>query len=295
MASTLIRRLQHKIPGWMREFDIPGLSVALVQGSALAWSRGFGVASRQTGRPVTTDSVFEAASLSKPVVACGALHLCDSGLLDLDTPLSDYSPAPYLPSEPRLPLITARRVLCHTAGLPNWRPKDAPLVICLEPGERFSYSGEGYCYLQKVVEQITGRALDHLMRGCILEPLGMSSSSFVWRDAYDDRATQGHDNTGAAVDKWHPDWPKPPITIWQQVSWGLGWGLQHGPGGDAFWHWGDNGSFQALAMAVPAQELGLVSMANSERGRLIWAPLIGEVFGGEQPAIAWLNHLYGQG
>lgn len=351
MTGTLIDTLERKILEWMGQLDLPGLSVALVEDNALVWSRGFGVANRQTARPVTPDTVFEAASLSKPVFAYGVLKLYETGLLDLDIPLSAYLPEPYLPGEPRLPLITARRVLCHTPGLPNWRPKGEPLVMHLTPGERFSYSGEGYVYLQKVVEHLTGRALDDLMQAHVLELLGMSSSSFVWRDEYEDRAAQGHDETGSPVDKWrsveanvayslrttpsdfarllmaimqppaasdfqpspaliaemlrphvpvndlapwHPDWPNPPIAIQRQVSWGLGWGLQHGPGGDAFWHWGDNGPCQAFAMAVPSQNLGLVSMANSELAHGLWAPLYGEVFGGEQPAITWLNHLYSQ-
>ncbi len=349
MTKITIDTLEPRLLEWMEQLDVPGLSVALVEDGALAWSRGLGVASRRTGCPVTADTVFEAASLSKPVFAYGVLKLCESGLLDLDAPLSAYLPEPYMPDEPRLPLVTARRVLCHTPGLPNWRPEGGPLVMHLAPGERFSYSGEGYVYLQNVVEHLAGRALDELLQARVLEPLGMASSSFLWRDEYDERAAQGHDESGAVVDKWkpdeanvayslhttpsdfarlvaavmqpaaesewrpspaliaemlrphiavndlapwHDDWPGQSITLHRQVSWGLGWGLQHGPCGEAFWHWGDNGSCQAFTLAVPALKLGLVSMANSKAARGLWASLYGEVFGGEQPAITWLNELY---
>ena len=345
----LIDRLEQTILAWMEKLDVPGLSVALVKDAALVWSRGFGVTNRQSARQVSPDTIFEAASLSKPVFAYGVLKLFEAGLIDLDAPLSDYLPEPYLPGEPRLPLITARRVLCHTSGLPNWRPKDGPLVMHLAPGERFSYSGEGYVYLQHVIEHMSGRALDDLMEARVLGPLGMTSSSYVWRDEYEERAAQGHDETGSPVETvrsteanaayslrttpsdfarlliaimqppaktefqpapaliaemlhpqvavndlapWHPDWLNRPITIQRQVSWGLGWGLQHDTIADAFWHWGDNGTFQAFAMAVPSQKLGLVSMANSGPARHMWAALYGEAFGGDQPAISWLNDLY---
>jgi len=82
--------------------------------------------------------------LTKPVVAYAALKLADQGKLDLDAPLSRYLPAPYIDGDARLEQITARRVLSHNSGFPNWRPEGKPLVIHFTPGERFSYSGEGF-------------------------------------------------------------------------------------------------------------------------------------------------------
>jgi len=90
---------------------------------------------------VGSDTVFEAASTSKPVFAYAVMKLCERGLMDLGAPLTLYTAERFVPNDPRLDLITARRVLSHTTGLPNWRSADDPLVISFTPGERWSYSG----------------------------------------------------------------------------------------------------------------------------------------------------------
>ena len=95
--------------------------------------------------PMST--VFEAGSVSKTVFAYAVLKLCEKGILSLDAPLTTYwSERPL--TDPRVDLITVRRVLCHTTGLPNWRSSDTPLGLAFTPGEQWSYSGEGYWYLQ---------------------------------------------------------------------------------------------------------------------------------------------------
>src|SRR5262249_11831103 len=148
--------------------------------------------------------IFEAASLTKPVVAYAALKLADSGQLDLDAPLSKYLPEPYIKDDDRLKLITTRRVLSHTTGFPNWRPAGQPLKIHFTPGERFSYSGEGYVYLQKVIEQISGQPLDAFMKKTVLEPLGMTDSSFVWQERYEKLKATAHDAAGNPTQKRKP-------------------------------------------------------------------------------------------
>lgn len=194
--EELTVRLDQVIPRLMKEGDVPGLSVAIISDGKLLWHRGFGVGSAATKEPVTDDTIFEAASLSKPVFAYAVLKLVDAGKLDLDKPLSQYLDKPYIENEDRLSLITARRVLTHTTGLPNWRPRGQALKIILPPGERFSYSGEGFVYLQKVVERLTGQALDDLVRKTVFEPLGMTSSSFVWLPKYETLKAAGHDGGG---------------------------------------------------------------------------------------------------
>jgi CubicO group peptidase (beta-lactamase class C family) len=116
------------------------------------WEAGFGVKDAARREPVDAETVFEAASLSKSVFAYGVLALCHAGLLDLDTPLTHYLPDRSLCRDPRLEAITARTVLSHTTGFPNWRQRGKPLTIDRVPGESFGYSGDGYLYLQRVVE-----------------------------------------------------------------------------------------------------------------------------------------------
>jgi CubicO group peptidase (beta-lactamase class C family) len=200
-----IRRLERDVPELMRKASVPGMSVALIRDGKTFWVHGFGVKSTQTKQAVTDDTVFEAASLSKPVFAYAVLKLVDEGKMNLDTPLSKYLPGPYdVKDDDRVNKITARFVLSHRTGFRNWR-NNGPLSIYFTPGERFSYSGEGYVYLSKVVEKLTGEPFNDFMTRTVFKPLGMSSSSYLWRPDYDERAATGHDVDGNVRQKNKPD------------------------------------------------------------------------------------------
>jgi len=187
----------------MKSASVPGLSIFIAEGGSEE-IRAFGVRSIETGAPVNSATVFEAASLSKPVVAHVALQLADDGKLDLDEPLSRLA-GPLVPLDPASATITARHVLSHTTGLPNWRHSDVPLRTYFPPGSRFSYSGEGFVYLQSALESLAGDPLDVIVRRRVFEPLGMRSSSFIWRDSFNDNAAFGHDREGNIEDKFKPD------------------------------------------------------------------------------------------
>ena len=202
--QTTIAALQKRIPELMKDISVPGLSLALIRDGKTYWVHGFGVRDAKAGQAVTDDTIFEAASLSKPVFAYGALKLVDQGTLDLDTPLTRYLPKPYIEGDARLEKITARIVLSHRTGFPNWRPDGNALTIHFAPGERFSYSGEGFVYLAKVVEQLTGKPLNDYMTEAVFQPLGMKSSSYVWRPEYDARTATGHDASGQPGEKGKP-------------------------------------------------------------------------------------------
>ena len=202
--TDLIALVAALAPVALAEVPVPGLAVGLVDATGAMWVGAFGVADASTGRQVERRTVFEAASLTKPVVALGALALAGDGVLDLDRPLDDYLPAPYLAKEPRAARITARMALGHTTGLPNWRPRGEPLALLRDPGSRFGYSGEGYVYLQQVVERLTGMPLDRFCAERVLAPLGMADSTLIWREELESRVARGHDQRGAAVPKAKP-------------------------------------------------------------------------------------------
>jgi CubicO group peptidase (beta-lactamase class C family) len=196
--------LERDIPEPMKKGRVPGLAIAVIRQGKTYWLHGFGVKQAETGQAVTEGTVFEAASLSKPVFAYGVLKLVERGKLGLDVPLTTYLPKPYIQGDDRLKKITARIVLSHRTGFANWRGDGNALTIHFTPGERFSYSGEGYVYLQRVVEQITGQELNDYMIEAVFKPLGMRSSSYVWRRDFDDRTATGHNADGKPVPLWKP-------------------------------------------------------------------------------------------
>jgi CubicO group peptidase (beta-lactamase class C family) len=189
-----------ELPGLMRLASVPGLSIAVVDRGAVVWARSFGVLNASTERPVLAETRFEAASMSKPVFAYGVLQLAEQQRLDLDRPLAAYYRPAYLPGDERIGRVTARHVLSHTSGLPNWGNDAEPETLrpAFEPGARFRYSGEGFFWLQLVVERITGLGLDAFMRAILFEPAGMRHSAFAWDEALLPDVSFGH-RDGAPV------------------------------------------------------------------------------------------------
>jgi len=205
--QTLIADLEKTIPELMKAANIPGLSIAVIRDGKLFWTHGFGVKNSQTGEPVTEDTIFEAASLTKPFFAYAAMKMVESGELDLDRPLIDYIPREKIERNIGHSLdlegfrgdwfrrITARMVLSHSSGLPHGE-RGKPYPIFFEPGTKYRYSADGYYYLQMVIEHLKGELLDALMKEWVIDPLGMEASSMVWQDRYEKSAAVGHDLLG---------------------------------------------------------------------------------------------------
>jgi CubicO group peptidase (beta-lactamase class C family) len=191
-----IANLENSLPKLMEDAKVPGLSIAIVRNVKLEWRRAFGCTDSAAKTPATVDTIFEAASMSKPVFAYAVMKLAERGVIDLDTPLTKYTRERILEDDPRLDQITARRVLCHTTGLQNWNSRKEPLTIHFQPGEKFRYSGEGYSYLEKVVTGLVGEPFDPFMRTHVLAPFGMTSSGYVWNDMFEARMAHPHDRDG---------------------------------------------------------------------------------------------------
>jgi CubicO group peptidase (beta-lactamase class C family) len=190
--------LLRQLPRLLELASVPGLALAVLDGGRL-WRRGFGEAVESPARPVSEETVFEAASLGKPIFAYAVLRLSDAGVIDLDRPLYDYLPDPDA-NTPRMKRVTARHVLSHTTGLPNWRQQPGPLNPATDPGKQFSYSGEGFFYLQRVVESLSGVPFPRLMREQALDPLEMQRSSFVWLPEFESRMAAGYDGRENRLD-----------------------------------------------------------------------------------------------
>jgi len=199
--QPLIDYLDKEIPSLLQRAPAtPGAAMALVADAKLLWSHGFGLKDRTTNAPVDADTVFEFASVSKTVFAYAVMKACEKGILNLDTPLTKYTPERFLTGDPRLDLITPRLVLSHQTGFPNWRSASDPLKIAFTPGKGWGYSGEGYYYLQSVLTHVAGHVdanncktfadglrvcatdFDAYMKANLLVPFGMTSSGYVYRE-----------------------------------------------------------------------------------------------------------------
>jgi CubicO group peptidase (beta-lactamase class C family) len=200
MNAAAEARLGKDIPALMEKAGVPGLSIAVIRSGKAVWTESFGVRSAATKKPVAQDTMFNVGSLSKPVFAYGVLKLVDAGKLKLDEPLAPNLPKEFAVDDPRFNQITARFVLSHRTGFPNWPGDGKPLAIHFTPGERFSYSGAGMVLLQKAVEKITGKPLNDYMQAAVFGPLGMKHSSYVWNPAFENEVAVGHDVGGAPTD-----------------------------------------------------------------------------------------------
>lgn len=203
--DRLVSTIDRLVPILMEEHHVPAVSVAVILDRQVAWARVYGWKDAGNKAPASEDTVFEAASMSKPIFAFLALQLVDQRRLDLDRPLVVYGEEAFVPDQPERRLVTARMVLSHTSGYPNWRPggeeREGPLPLLFAPGSRFNYSGEGIFYLQRVVERITGQPLDRWAADHLFRPLGLEHTSYVWTPAIDSRLATGHRDDGSVLVK----------------------------------------------------------------------------------------------
>ena len=185
----------------MTELNVPGVSVAVIHKGRIEWAHGFGV-TRTGGPPVTPDTLFQAASISKPVFALAVLHLVDEGKLQLDANVNDYLKSWKVPDNEFTTgkKVTLRGILSHSAGLnvhgfagyasnaplpttiqilDGTPPANSPAVrVEAIPGSRYQYSGGGYVVAQQLLSDVTGVPLPKFMRDTVLMPLGMNRSTY---------------------------------------------------------------------------------------------------------------------
>jgi CubicO group peptidase (beta-lactamase class C family) len=204
----------------MDSLSLPGLSIAIINHNKIVYQRALGVANINTREKIDKNSIFEAASLSKPVFAYFVMKLVEKGILNLDTPLYKYMPYPDIERDERYKLITARMALCHKTGFPNWRYfemadsnmhiKYGDLYLKFTPGTQYSYSGEGYHYLAQVVAYLTNRdlkTLDELFQREVAVPLGIQHAYFSGNDYITAHMVTGHKKGAVFLKRWPTSFP----------------------------------------------------------------------------------------
>ncbi|MBT1710328.1 serine hydrolase [Fulvivirgaceae bacterium PWU5] len=180
------------IETYQQYYKIPGVSLALIKDGKVIYHKVYGVKNSMTQAPLSDSTLFEAASITKPVFAYAVQRLAERGLIDLDKPLYQYLPFKDIEYDDRYKLITARHVITHRTGFPNWR--DGKLVINFTPGTQFGYSGEGFQYLQAVVKSITGKSTIQMLTEEVLDPLDMHHTFFAKNARLMKLVSTGHFN-----------------------------------------------------------------------------------------------------
>lgn len=186
----------------MAELKVPGVSIAFIQGGRVTWTRTYGVAEAGGTRPVTPETMFQAASMSKALAAAAALRLVEQGRLDLDGDINARLTAWKLPDSPYTTQkkVTLRGLLSHTAGLtvsgfPGYAagkpvpttvqilngepPSNTPAVRSFEAPGTYAYSGGGYTVAQLAMVEAGGRTYGRLLDDLVLRPAGMRHSTFA--------------------------------------------------------------------------------------------------------------------
>lgn len=184
---------------WLQKNKVPALGIGIIKNGKLQQVRVWGELSK--GNPAPYNTIFNVASLAKPITALVALKLISQKKWDLDASLYPYWTDPEIAGDPRHTKLTTRIVLSHQTGFPNWRwlNEDKKLNITFEPGTKYQYSGEGFEYLRKALEHKFDQSLQQLASELIFQPLDMKDTRYVW-DRFTDtaRVATGYDKDGKA-------------------------------------------------------------------------------------------------
>lgn len=178
------------VNAYMEFYEIPGVSIAIIEKGELSYHQSYGIKNYFTQEEVGEATIFEAASITKPVFAFAVCSLAERGIIDLDKPLYQYLPFEEIAYDDRYKLITARHVLTHKTGFPNWR--NGKMTINFEPGTQFGYSGEGFEYLKRVVAHVTEKNIVQVLEEEVLGPLQLRNIYFEKSDYLFDVVANGH-------------------------------------------------------------------------------------------------------
>jgi len=305
-GDTLKKSLLRQVPLWMEEYHVPCVGVGLIDNGKIKWIKVFG--DLKKGVPAPTNTLFNIASQTKPVVAMVVLRLVASGNWDLDEPLAHYWIDPDISNDPYLNKLTTRIVLSHQTGFPNWRSDSdsGKLYFKFEPGTKFSYSGEGFEYLRRALENKFNKTLDKLMDSVLLKPLRMRDTRYWGRDLDTNRFAMWHNGQGnrypyaiktpvnaaddlittikdysklgvsvingaGLPDSIYADMIRPQVKTKEDYYRGLGWGLVKGlPDGEyALEHGGSDIGVRTMAIFMPKSKKGIVVMTNADNGMFI--------------------------
>lgn len=300
----------------LKDNNIPTLGLGVIENGKLTGINVYGIQNGKT--PAAYNSLFNVASLTKPVTAMTVLRLLSLGKWNLDEPLDPYWIDPDIAKDELHKKLTTRLILSHQSGFPNWRRmnQDNKLNFEFEPGTKYQYSGEGFEYLRKAIEKKFGKSLEELAKEYVFQPLGMNDTSYIWNEKKNaDRIVVGYDNNGKPYDVVKnktsnaaddltttvEDYGKFLVAVMnnellspsvfeamksRQVEtkknkyFGLGWEIYDlGNGEFALSHGGSDKGVNTIVFLLPKTNQGLIIFTNIDDGHKIYRQLIKKYLG----------------
>lgn len=304
------------VEAWLKEKKVPVLGIGVIEGGRLKHIQVFG--NLATGVSAPYNTLFNVASLTKPVTALVALKLVSAGKWNLDEPLYHYWTDPDVADDPRSKKLSTRMILSHQSGFPNWRwmNADKKLGFQFDPGTGYQYSGEGFEYLRKALEHKFKKSLQQLAGELIFTPLRMSDTRYVW-DAQVDTARLAHaydkdgkpyetvkrqtpnaaddllttiedygnfllsvmNSEGLSQTVFH-DMISPQVASSRGKHFGLGFEIYDlGQGDYALSHGGSDEGVQTIVFLFPKTKQGLLIFTNSDTGVQVYETLLKHYLG----------------
>lgn len=294
-----------QVEEWRKEFNIPAIGIGFIEQGKL--SKVIVQGDLKADSPAPKDAIFDVASLTKTVMTYLMVRLMSEGKWDLDEPLYHYWVDPDVKDDPNHKKLTTRHVLSHQTGFLNWRwlGESKKLEFTFEPGTRFGYSGEGFKYLQKALENKFDKSLVELIDTYIFEPFGMKDSHLIWREEVDStRLAIGHNaekepytyrkieqasaaddllttiqdfaSLGEKIlkkeglkDEIFKEMVSPQVEMKPGVGFGLGWVILSDLANEeyALFNAGGDQGVAAVIILLPKSKRGVIVMTNSDEGR----------------------------
>ena len=303
---------EKSLPAWQQEDNVPAVAVGIIENGQMVYSKVFG--EQRKGIPASEQTLFTVASLTKPIFATTALHLIEKNVLGLDEPLYRYHIDPDLKEDQHLKKLTARFVLSHQSGFVNWRnmSPSKKLKFNFEPGSQYLYSGEGYEYLRKAIENKTGKNLSQLASETLFQPLGLTAIDFTWNAnwsmeyvayPYNNKleeynyAPRTELNAAAGLLTTISDYTKlcafvirgeglstslfkelmkPQVQVKENLFYGLGWEVipELSNKESVIMHSGDENGIKTMVVLLPKSKKGIVVFTNADDGFKVYQKVI---------------------
>jgi CubicO group peptidase (beta-lactamase class C family) len=311
---------EKKLPDWLKETNVPAIGIGIIENGKLKYTKVFGELRKggptRPSSPAPLNSIFQVASLTKPVVEILTLKLVSSGKWDLDEPLANYWVDPDVQTDPRHKKLTTRHVLTHQSGFPNWR--SSKLEFIADPGTKANYSGEGLEYLRRALEKKFNQPLERLAQKQLFQPYAMTDTRFFWDASMDEsRFAVAHNKEGRPYDinknsranaadlllTTVADYgrfavnvlqgkglsrsvfdemvrPQVPYPGGKNLFFGLGWIVmpELSNGEYALIHTGSDPGVSTVVVLFPKSQRGLIVFTNGDNGVQVWTRILAEAF-----------------